>query len=138
MDLEKAREHLNLARTQLDKASIAWWAPSDPATCVTHAFYSYENLIVSVAEAHGRTWEKSHYKKAGLAAAFFNDKILKIDVSETILRMNDLRKDVSYGEPGDELADADLERIVGDLETFIEEVRGIVEALEEEEEVQDE
>jgi hypothetical protein len=56
---------------------------------------------------------------------------LSIDVSDKILRMNDLRKDVSYGEP-DELADADLESIVGELETFIEEVEGIVEALEDE------
>ena len=36
--------------------------------------------------------------------------------------MNDLRKDVAYGEPGDELADADLEGIVGELETLEEEV----------------
>ncbi len=132
MNLEEAREHLDLAKAQWDKASVAWWAPADPATCVTNAFYAYENLIVAVAEAHGRKWEKSHYKKAELATVLFNDKILSMDVSNTILRMNNLRKDVSYGEPGDELADADLEAIVSDLETFIEEVEGIVEALEEE------
>jgi hypothetical protein len=61
----------------------------------------------------------------------FKAKILATDVSGTILRMNDLRKDVSYGEPGDELADADLEDIVGDLEKFINEVETVVEGLEE-------
>lgn len=40
-------------------------------------------------------------------------------------------RNVSYGEPGDELADADLEDIVGDLEKFINEVETVVEGLEE-------
>jgi hypothetical protein len=140
MDLEKAREHLTLAKAQWDKASVAWWEPADPAQCVTNAFYAYENLIVAVAEAHGRKWDKSHYKKAELAAALFNDKILSIDIKDTILWLNDLRKDVSYGEPGDELSDADLEGIVSDLEALVEEVEGIVDALEadaDEEEVDD-
>jgi hypothetical protein len=46
--------------------------------------------------------------------------------------MNNLRKDVSYGEPGEELATADLEDIVSDLERFIDEVEIIVCTLEEE------
>jgi len=141
MNLEEAREHLDLARAQWDKASVAWWPPTDAPSCVTNAFYAYENLVVAVAAAHGRKWEKSHYKKAELATALFSDKILSVDVSNTILELNNLRKDVSYGEPGDELADADLESIVSDLETFIEEVEGIVGELEEEadqEEAQDE
>jgi len=132
MDVKEARGHLELAKEQWDKASVAWWTPADPATCVSNAFYAYENLIVAVAEARGLEWEKNHFKKAGLATALFNDKILSIDVGNTILRLNNLRKDVSYGEPGDELAGADLESIVSDLETFIEEVEGIVEAVEEE------
>lgn len=140
MNLEVAREHLKLAKAQWDKASVAWWMPADPATCVTNIFYAYENLIVAVAEAQGLKWEKNHFKKAELAAALFKDKILSIDISGTILYLNNLRKDVSYGEPVDELAGADLESIVGDLETFIHEVEGIVDTLEEEagREVEDE
>src|SRR5580692_6031502 len=102
MSLKEARKHVNLAKAQWDKASVAWWEPADPATCATNVFYAYENLIVAVAEAHGRKWEKNHYKKAELATSFFEEKILGVDVSSTVLRMNDLRKDVSYGEPGDE------------------------------------
>ncbi len=46
--------------------------------------------------------------------------------------MNNLRKDVSYGEPGFELANTSLEDIVSDLETFCTEVESIVEMLEQE------
>ena len=131
MDLEEARDHLDLAKKQWERAASDSWTPKDHASCVTNAFYAYENLLVAVAEAHGKQWTKSHYKKAELASELFKAKILATDVSGTILRMNDLRKDVSYGEPGDELADADLEDIVGDLEKFINEVETVVEKLEE-------
>ena len=108
MDLEEARDHLDLAKKQWERAASDSWTPKDHASCVTNAFYAYENLLVAVAEAHGKQWTKSHYKKAELASELFKAKILATDVSGTILRMNDLRKDLSYGEPGDELADADL------------------------------
>jgi hypothetical protein len=141
MDLHSARAHLDLAKKQWDRAATDWWEPADPASCVTNAFYAYENLIVAVAESHGRAWERDHFKKSKLAAQLFTDKILATDVSKTILKMNNLRKDVSYGEPGDELATADLERIVSRLEEFIDEVETIVDTFEqeaEEEEVEHE
>jgi hypothetical protein len=65
-----------------------------------------------------------------LAGDFFKEKILATDVSETILRMNNLRKDVSYGEPGSELATVDLEDIVSDPEKFIDEIETILDTLE--------
>lgn len=132
MNLQEARAHLDLAKEQWEKAATAWWEPADPASCVTNAFYAYENLIVAIAEAHGRKWEPSHYKKADLAEKLFNDKILAKDVSGKILQMNNLRKDVSYGEPGQELEEVDLEEIVSELESFIDEVEAIVESLEQE------
>jgi pimeloyl-ACP methyl ester carboxylesterase len=46
--------------------------------------------------------------------------------------LNKLRKDVSYGEPGYDLKDADLEDIVTDLEKFVAEVEAIVTKAEEE------
>jgi hypothetical protein len=130
MSLEEAREHLDLAKEQWESATTAAWEPEDAAGCVTNAFYAYENLIVAVAEAHDRRWEPNHFKKSKLAGELFAEKILTIDVSETILTMNNLRKDVSYGEPGFELASASLEDIVSDLETFCNEVEFIVSALE--------
>jgi len=132
MDLEAARDHLDLAKEQWERAACDSWTPQDPASCVTNAFYAYENLLVAVAEAHGKQWVKNHYKKAELAAQLFKARILAADVSDTVLRMNDLRKDVSYGEPGYELAQADLEDIVSDLEKFVDEVETIVDTLEQE------
>jgi hypothetical protein len=40
--------------------------------------------------------------------------------------LNELRKDVSYGEPGGELSDVDLEDLVSELETFLDEVEELV------------
>lgn len=132
VSIREAREHLDLAKEQWESASTASWDPEEPARCVTNAFYAYENLIVAVAEAHDLHWERSHFKKSKLAAELFAEKILTIDVSGTILTMNDLRKDVSYGEPGSELANTSLEEIVSDLETFCTEVESIIELLEQE------
>jgi hypothetical protein len=100
MSLETAREHLDVARNQRDHAATDSWEPAEPASCVTNVFYAYENLIVAMAEAHNLKWERSHYRKADLAKEMAQKKILSKDLSAEILRLNDLRKDVSYGEPG--------------------------------------
>ena len=126
MSLEAARKHLERASQQLDRAATDAWEPADPASCVTNVFYAYENLIAAVAEAKNLTWTKSHYKKAELAKELAGQGILSKDFSDHLLRLNDLRKDVSYGEPGMELSDQDLEFFVAELEDTIEEVKGIV------------
>jgi hypothetical protein len=131
MSLEAAREHLDLATEQWNRAATHAWEPSDPASCVTNVFYAYENLIVAVAEAKNLPWAKSHYKKADLAAELAQKKVLSKDLHDEILRLNDLRKDVSYGEPGEELSDEGLEDLVGGLELMITEVAEIVTVLEE-------
>lgn len=132
MSLETARKHLERASKQLERAATDAWEPADPASCVTNVFYAYENLIVAVAEAKNLTWAKNHYKKAELAKELASKKILSKDFSDHLLRLNDLRKDVSYGEPGMELSDQDLESFVTELEETIKEVEGIVSSLEEE------
>ena len=131
MSLEEAREHLDLASEQWERACTDAWEPADHASCVTNVFYSYENLIVAVAEAKDQPWAKNHYKKAELASELAKTKVLSKDVSDEMLRLNNLRKDVSYGEPGAELTDEDLEALVSELEKIIEEVEQIVAALEE-------
>jgi hypothetical protein len=103
MSLEDAREHLDLAIEQWERACNDAWEPSDAASCVTNAFYAYENLIVAVAEAKGSSWQKRHDKKAELARELFERKILSKDLHDEMLRLNILRKDVSYGEEGFEL-----------------------------------
>lgn len=134
MSLEAAREHLDLASKQWDRAATDAWEPSDSASCVTNAFYAYENLIVAVAEAKDVAWSKNHYKKAALAKDLASNGVLSKDLSDEVLRLNDLRKDVSYGEPGAELRDEDLENLVTELESVIKEVEDFVTRLEAEEE----
>jgi len=133
MSLEAAREHLDLASEQWERASTDAWEPSDAASCVTNAFYAYENLIVAVAEAKDVAWAPNHYKKAALAKELAGNKLLSKDLSDEVLRLNDLRKDVSYGEPGAELRDEDLEHLVTGLELVLNEVEKFVSDLEEEE-----
>jgi uncharacterized protein (UPF0332 family) len=132
MSLDEAREHLDLAMEQWERACTDAWEPSDAASCVTNAFYAYENLIVAVAEAKGSSWKKSHDKKAMLARELFERKTLSKDLHDEMLRLNTLRKDVSYGEEGFELRDEDLESLVSELESVLEEVRSIITKLEEE------
>jgi|ERR1700722_1740069 len=134
MSLEAAREHVDLASKQWERAATDAWEPSDPASCVTNAFYAYENLIVAVAEAKDVAWSRNHYKKAALAKDLARNGVLSKDLSDEVLRLNDLRKDVSYGEPGAELLDADLENLVTELESVINEVDDFVGRLEAEEE----
>ena len=47
-----------------------------------------------------------------------------------MLHLNDLRKDISYGEPGSDLLDEDLYQLVVDLEGMVNEVEEIVAAKE--------
>jgi uncharacterized protein (UPF0332 family) len=130
MTLKSARKHLTLAMRQRDRASTDAWEPTDHASCVTNVFYAYENLIVATAEASKKPWRKNHYKKAELAGEFAKSGILSKDLSDEILRLNDLRKDVSYGEAGEELGNEDLYDLVDELETMIDEVESIIAKLE--------
>lgn len=134
MSLKAAREHLDLASNQWERAATDSWEPADAASCVTNVFYAYENLIVAAAEAHNIVWVKNHYRKADLAKELAQKKILSGDLSAKLLRLNDLRKDVSYGELGVELRDEDLEALVSDLEQMVNEVESLVTELEEAEE----
>lgn len=128
----EARSHLDVARTQWEKAAVESWEPADPAACVSLAFYSYENAVVAAAEAVGEKWEKKHYMKAEVAKKLASDGVLKTDVSERLHQLNNLRKDVAYGEPGSELAEVNLEDLVADLENFIDAVDEVVSRAEEE------
>src|SRR5438128_10108527 len=100
--LKEAKSHLARARDQWDRAVVDSWEPADPAECVTKCFYSYENALVAAATAIGATWTKKHYEKATLAKKLFEQNKLKTDVSDTLVTLNELRKDVSYGEPGEQ------------------------------------
>lgn len=128
--LADARRHLNRAGKQWDQAVVDSWEPAEPGECVTKCFYAYENAIVAAATAVGYKWTKKHHEKATLAKRLFEQKKLKTDVSDQLWGLNELRKDVSYNEPGEELAGTNLDELVSDLEGFLEEVDDLIREIE--------
>jgi len=131
-NLDIARSHLELASKQWDKAAVHSWEPSEPAECVTLVFYAYENAIVAAAEALGLKWKKTHPSKVEVAGELAKQKKLKTNVGDRLEHLNKLRKDVSYGEPGEDLSQVNLEDLVGDLENFIDEVQDLLSSVEDE------
>jgi uncharacterized protein YutE (UPF0331/DUF86 family) len=123
--------HLEHARKQFEKSQVDWYEPSDPGSCVTNAFYAYENAVVAAAIAVSEDWEEDHAQKRKLAKKLHTNGHLATDVSALLDQLNRLRKDVSYGEPGSELRRLDLEGLVNDLESFIEEVETLLLRLDE-------
>ncbi len=132
MDLIEARDHLDLAKKQWDSAATDSWEPEEPESCVSNVFYAYENVIVALCEALNVEWTKNHYKKAEIAEELAKQGKVSKDVSKIMLHLNELRKDVSYGEPGAALLNEDLEALVSELEHFIGEAENIVSTLEDE------
>jgi hypothetical protein len=128
--MAEARKHLAIATRQWDEASTAWWPPPDAAECVTKCFYALENAVVAAAIALEMPWKKQHPDKAKIAADLAKQSKVSADISDRLHELNDLRKDVSYDEPGPELAAVDLEDLLGDVESYLEEVRHILDDVE--------
>ncbi len=127
MGQKEAETHLNLARKHLERVEAATWDPKEPEVAVTWAFYAYENAVVAVAEKLGVNWQKTHLSKVKIANELRSSGKLSVDVGPIIANLNELRKDVQYGEPGPELEEIDLEDMAIQLEKFIDEVADVVE-----------
>lgn len=126
----EARAHLELAKDQWDDAATDSWEPTDAAGCVTKCFYAFENAVVAAAEALGMSWKKTHPDKVTIAAELAAQKKVSVDITTRLVELNTLRKDVSYGEPGQDLAAVDLEDLVTELETYLNEVEAIIDDVE--------
>lgn len=122
----KARKLLETAKQQLDQASVHAWEPAEPAEAVTKCFYSLENALTAAATALGEKWTKKHYEKARLAKKLAADRKLRTDIGERLTELNELRKNVQYGEPGEALLEADLEDILAEVEGFLDEVDKLI------------
>ena len=127
--IQDARKRLALARKQWDEAVTDSWEPAEPADCVTKSFYGFENALMAAVVATGGPRTQRHYEKADLALKLHEDHGLR-DISDRLTELNDLRKDVSYGEPGAELAGVNLDDLVSELESFIDEVDRLITAQE--------
>lgn len=126
MPRDEALKALERARKQCDRVNEASWDPQEPELAVTWAFYAYENGITAVAEALMIPWQKTHPSKVALARKLFQDKVLLVDIADLLQSLNDLRKDVQYGDPGRDLSEVDLEDLATQLEVFLDEVERIV------------
>jgi hypothetical protein len=127
--LREARQRLKTAREQLEQAVVHSWDPVEPAECVTKCFYGFENALTAAATALGEKWTTKHYEKAKLAKQLVTQRKLTTDISDRLTELNDLRKDVQYGDPGAPLLEADLEEIVTELESYLEEVEALIDRV---------
>ncbi len=125
MSEKEAQAKIALARNQLDRVQTAAYA-EDRVEAVTWAFYSYENAVVAAAEKAGIAWQKTHPSKIQAAGELRLQGILSIDVGDKLQELNELRKDVAYGEPGPDLEEVDVEDLASELEAFVEEVAAYV------------
>lgn len=128
MGLAEARVKLSLAKKQLGRVRAAISDLKDPEEAVTWAFYAYENAVVAAAEAAGLPWKKTHPSKAEVAGSLHKRGMVSLDVGGRIARLNELRKDVQYGESGPSIEEIDLEALTTELERFIQEVERLVES----------
>jgi|SRR5437588_4377722 len=128
--LHEAHERMKRARDQWDRAAVASWEPVEAAECVTNCFYALENAVIAAAVAAGLPGTKKHWEKEELAEQLVREGKLKTDVSDRLNELNSARKDVQYGSPGESLAEIDLEDLVSEVESFLDEVDALIEEIE--------
>jgi len=122
----EARQRLKTARDQWHRAAVASWEPIEPAECISHSFYAFENAVTAAVLAVGLKTTTKHYEKEALASQLVAQGKLKTDVSERLNELNSVRKDVQYGEAGASLIEIDLEDLVAELDEFLSEVEHLV------------
>ncbi len=129
MGQAEAESHLNVAKKQLDRVQTASWDPddNDREDAVTWGFYAYENAVVAVAEKENIPWKTTHWNKLDIAEEIHIRGLVSVNVRKRLEELNELRKDVQYGEPGPDLRDYDLENLATELEAFLDEVEALVE-----------
>jgi len=129
VSIQEARRQIGVANKQLGRVQAASREPDDDdrEVAATWAFYAYENCVVAVAEALERPWQRVHQRKADLARALYREGIVSRDLRETLEELNEIRKNVQYGEPGLELLDLDLEELASQLKAFYDEALQIIE-----------
>ena len=128
MRAEEARAALDRARKHRERVSVASRPPEDHGVAVTWAFYAYENCVVAAAYALAIPWKKRHPNKVAIARRLFKDGHVSRDIGDELERLNELRKDVQYGDPGLELLEVNLEALSAELERYVDEVAALLES----------
>lgn len=130
MSQAKADHHLGVAKKQLDRVLTVIWDADDEdrEIAVTWAFYAYENSVVAAAEKANIGWQMTHWSKLDVADEIHRRGLVSVSVRERLEELNELRKDVQYGEAGPDLKNYDLEDLAIELERFIDEVQKLVQS----------
>ena len=124
------KDALARSRKQLERASaLSWGTEEEVDECrgevVTWAFYAIENAAIAAAIKLKIPWEKTHASKVHVAEQLHSKGLVSKDVSDLLKELNSARKDVAYGEPGSSLTSIDLEDLLTEAETFIEQVEQV-------------
>ncbi len=122
MNINKAIDGIDRAKRQMEKVQAASREPPDHEQAVMWAFYAYENCVTALAELYGYSWTRNHRAKADLARKFHAEGLVSRDIGDELEELNNLRKDVAYGEPASDLLARDLGELAIELEKFIDEV----------------
>jgi hypothetical protein len=122
--MSEASEKLDLARSHLERVQTASWDPVDWTDLSLYAFYALENGVVAAAEHLGIAWQKNHPDKARVAGLLHEQYGLP-DVSELLRELNQLRKNLAYGE-GPRPGSLDAEDTAIAVEEFVEAVATLV------------
>jgi hypothetical protein len=130
MGQAEADKKLEVAKKQLNRVQTASWDPGDEdrEDAVTWGFYAYENGVIAVVEKANIPWKTTHWDKIDLADKIHAEGFVHVNVRERLKRLNELRKDVQYGQAGTDLKEYDLEDLASDLENFLDEVENFVES----------
>lgn len=130
MSQAEAETHVGAAKKQLNRVLTVIWDADDEdrEIAVTWAFYAYENGVVAVAEKANIAWKTTHWNKLDVADEIHRRGLVSVNVRQRLEELNELRKDVQYGEAGPDLKKYDLEDLAIELETFVNEVEKFVES----------
>ena len=112
-----AKEHLELAKEQLDRVLAAWDEPTDWSDLTIYGFYCLENGVMAAAAHAGMKVPPVHNAKADAAAKLASRYGLP-DVSTLLYTLNAARKATSYGDIV--LPKLDPEDLAREIENYIE------------------
>ena len=126
MTREAARAAIDRAKRQLARVQAALQGATDPDEVVTWAFYAYENCVVALAEYLDISRQRSHPDKVRIARLLHRQRKVTVDVGDLLERLNELRKDVAYGDVDTSLEEEDIQEIATGLAGFVEEVEDLI------------
>ena len=127
MGVVEGRERLAIARRQLEEVQSAAWE-EEYEDAVMWAFYAYENCVTAMAALHDVRWPQNHARKAQFARQLHLDGFVSLDISDELIRLNRLRKDVAYDQPGPELLEMDLDILAQEIGEPIDEIDASMES----------